>query len=262
MGRCVSSPCRTSFGAPPPRPRWPTWWRGAVRTRLAGRRRAGGRRRRGDARCARRTSTERRRSPVRSAISSRRWRLSGVAVVEMAQASGLDLVGGIDGNDPISASTYGTGGRPIGAAVDAGVRRAHRRRRRARRRQTAGGASCCAGTPRLGYARVGLVVACEHVRHATTSPTPRRRGKGYSAQCTEAPVGRRRSADTDDDSPRPASIAAARSARRCRTSSAATGSLPSAPPTSSRPDASAISMTARRPFSCQLRLAPDRRADR
>jgi glycerate kinase len=52
-----------------------------------------------------------------------RWRLSGdSAVVEMAQASGLDLVGGIEGNDPISASTYGTG-ELIAAAVDAGARR-------------------------------------------------------------------------------------------------------------------------------------------
>jgi glycerate kinase len=51
------------------------------------------------------------------------WRLAGGrAVIEMAQASGLQLVGGPDGNDPIAASTYGTG-ELIAAALDAGVRR-------------------------------------------------------------------------------------------------------------------------------------------
>src|ERR1700738_3801973 len=45
------------------------------------------------------------------------WRLEGTtAVVEMARASGLDLVGGTEGNDPIRASTTGTG-ELIGAAV-------------------------------------------------------------------------------------------------------------------------------------------------
>jgi glycerate kinase len=44
------------------------------------------------------------------------------AVIEMAQASGLDLVGGADGNDPVAASTYGTG-ELIAAAIDAGARR-------------------------------------------------------------------------------------------------------------------------------------------
>jgi glycerate kinase len=51
------------------------------------------------------------------------WRLArGVAVIEMARASGLELVGGADGNDAISASTYGTG-ELIQAAVDAGATR-------------------------------------------------------------------------------------------------------------------------------------------
>ena len=51
------------------------------------------------------------------------WRLSGrVAVIEMAQASGLALIGGADGNDPIAASTAGTG-ELISEAVDAGARR-------------------------------------------------------------------------------------------------------------------------------------------
>jgi glycerate kinase len=50
------------------------------------------------------------------------WRLAGrVAVIEMARASGLGLVGGREGNDPVAASTYGTG-ELIATAVDAGAR--------------------------------------------------------------------------------------------------------------------------------------------
>lgn len=44
------------------------------------------------------------------------------AVIEMATASGLELVGGAPGNDPVAASTYGTG-ELISAAIDAGARR-------------------------------------------------------------------------------------------------------------------------------------------
>jgi glycerate 2-kinase len=52
-----------------------------------------------------------------------RWRLAGrLAVVEMAQASGLLLAGGADGNDPVGASTAGTG-ELIATALDAGARR-------------------------------------------------------------------------------------------------------------------------------------------
>lgn len=51
------------------------------------------------------------------------WRLTGsTAVIEMAQASGLLLAGGADGNDPMAASTTGTG-ELIDAALDAGARR-------------------------------------------------------------------------------------------------------------------------------------------
>ena len=51
------------------------------------------------------------------------WRLTGrTAVIEMAQASGLSLVGGAEGNDPIAASTAGTG-ELIVAALDAGAKR-------------------------------------------------------------------------------------------------------------------------------------------
>ena len=51
------------------------------------------------------------------------WRLDGrTAVIEMAAASGLELVGGAEGNDPVAASTTGTG-ELIVAALDAGARR-------------------------------------------------------------------------------------------------------------------------------------------
>jgi glycerate 2-kinase len=51
------------------------------------------------------------------------WRLvRGQAVIEMAAASGLDRVGGPEGNDPIAASTTGTG-ELISAALDAGAKR-------------------------------------------------------------------------------------------------------------------------------------------
>ncbi len=51
------------------------------------------------------------------------WRLrDGTAFIEMARASGLALVGGAAGNDPIAATSFGTG-ELIGAALDAGARR-------------------------------------------------------------------------------------------------------------------------------------------
>ncbi len=51
------------------------------------------------------------------------WRLHrGTAVVESALASGIALLGGPDENDPISASTYGTG-ELIAQAVELGARR-------------------------------------------------------------------------------------------------------------------------------------------
>jgi glycerate kinase len=51
------------------------------------------------------------------------WRLrGGVAVIEMARASGLDLVGGADGNDPMAATTAGTG-ELIAEAIEAGAAR-------------------------------------------------------------------------------------------------------------------------------------------
>ena len=51
------------------------------------------------------------------------WRLSrGVAVVEMALASGLVLAGGAEGNEPVNATTSGTG-ELIAKAVAAGAHR-------------------------------------------------------------------------------------------------------------------------------------------
>jgi glycerate 2-kinase len=51
------------------------------------------------------------------------WRFGddGVAVVEMALASGLVLAGGAEGNDPVTATTRGTG-ELIAAALDEGAR--------------------------------------------------------------------------------------------------------------------------------------------
>ncbi len=54
------------------------------------------------------------------------WRAGGDeaerATVEMARASGLDLAGGAEGNDPLRATTYGTG-ELIAAAIACGARR-------------------------------------------------------------------------------------------------------------------------------------------
>jgi glycerate kinase len=51
------------------------------------------------------------------------WRLDGrTAVIEMALASGLVLAGGAEGNDPVAASTAGTG-ELIAEAVDRGATR-------------------------------------------------------------------------------------------------------------------------------------------
>lgn len=67
----------------------------------------------------RRTSVE---GPLGAPVTAE-WRLDDkTAVVEMARASGLELVGGPRGNDPVAASTTGTG-QLIAAAVAAGARR-------------------------------------------------------------------------------------------------------------------------------------------
>jgi glycerate kinase len=49
------------------------------------------------------------------------WRIKGdVAIVEMARASGLSLVGGPGGNDPLQATSYGTGQLIAAAAAAVG----------------------------------------------------------------------------------------------------------------------------------------------
>ena len=51
------------------------------------------------------------------------WRLvRDVAVIEMARASGLQLIGGAENNDPVAASTTGTG-ELIDQALDAGAKK-------------------------------------------------------------------------------------------------------------------------------------------
>jgi glycerate kinase len=50
------------------------------------------------------------------------WRYGHTAVIEMAQASGLSLAGGPERNDPMAASTVGTG-ELIATALDAGCKR-------------------------------------------------------------------------------------------------------------------------------------------
>ena len=60
--------------------------------------------------------------PLGDAVDAE-WRLARrTAVIEMARASGLALVGGAEGNDPIAASTHGTG-ELIAAALEAGASR-------------------------------------------------------------------------------------------------------------------------------------------
>lgn len=62
------------------------------------------------------------RGPLGEAVEAE-WRQQGkTAIVEMAQAAGLDLVGGAEWNDPMRASTAGVGD-VIGAAVAAGARK-------------------------------------------------------------------------------------------------------------------------------------------
>ena len=60
--------------------------------------------------------------PLSTAVEAD-WRLSGgIAVIEMATASGLVLAGGPEGNDPIGATTRGTG-ELLMAAVGRGAKR-------------------------------------------------------------------------------------------------------------------------------------------
>ena len=60
--------------------------------------------------------------PLGSPVTARWWRGREEAVVESAAASGLPLAGGPEGNDPVGATTRGTG-ELIAAALGAGARR-------------------------------------------------------------------------------------------------------------------------------------------
>ncbi len=60
--------------------------------------------------------------PLGRAVSAQ-WRLDGpLAVIEMARASGLAVAGGRDGNDPMTATSRGTG-ELIAQAIEAGASR-------------------------------------------------------------------------------------------------------------------------------------------
>lgn len=63
------------------------------------------------------------RGPLGDPVAAQ-WNLrdDGSAVVEMARASGLQLVGGPEGNDPLRATSYGTG-ELVAVALAAGARR-------------------------------------------------------------------------------------------------------------------------------------------
>jgi len=88
------------------------------------------------------------------------WRMRGTtAVIEMARASGLTLAGGPEGNDPLRASTTGTG-ELVAAAVAAGARTVIVGAGGSA--TTDGGLGCLRALPPLARLRgVELVVACD-----------------------------------------------------------------------------------------------------
>ena len=88
------------------------------------------------------------------------WRMQGTtAVIEMARASGLDLVGGAEWNDPVRATTAGVG-QLVMAAVSAGAKRVIVGVGGSA--TTDGGQGCLdALEPRARLSGVELVVACD-----------------------------------------------------------------------------------------------------
>ncbi|RMH75295.1 MAG: glycerate kinase [Actinomyces sp.] len=87
------------------------------------------------------------------------WRLDGsTAWIEMARASGLALVGGAEGNDPLAATTAGTG-ELIARALDAGARRIVVAVGGSA--TTDGGLGALRAIPLARLAGVELVVACD-----------------------------------------------------------------------------------------------------
>jgi glycerate kinase len=100
------------------------------------------------------------RGPLGEAVEAA-WRLraDGTAVIEMAQAAGLDLVGGPEWNDPMRASTAGVGDL-IGAAVANGARRVIVGAGGSA--TTDGGLACVTALKPLGrLAGVKITVACD-----------------------------------------------------------------------------------------------------
>ena len=87
----------------------------------------------------------------------------------MARASGLRSWAGPEGNDPIDATTTGTG-ELIAAALDAGAPPDRRRRRRLGHHRRRSRAPCAPCPRRSGCAGIELVVACD-----VTHPLRRRR---------------------------------------------------------------------------------------
>lgn len=85
--------------------------------------------------------------PLGPPVSASWLRIGTVAVVEMAQASGLLLAGGAEGNDPLRASTRGTGQLVVAAA---------RSLARAHRSDTASGGDGRSGEGGVGTVVVGL----------------------------------------------------------------------------------------------------------
>lgn len=87
------------------------------------------------------------------------WRMrDDVAVIEMARVSGLTLAGGPDANDPVQASTVGTG-ELIVAALEAGARRVIVGLGGSA--TTDGGLGALRAFGRHRFHGVGLVVACD-----------------------------------------------------------------------------------------------------
>ena len=158
---CESSPRPTSSGAPLRRPRWRPRWPRAVKA-------LGGECDEAPVADGGEGTLAALGGPTRSTLVmgplgdpvDAPWRLRrGTAVIEMALASGLALSAGRRSNDPMAATTHGTG-ELIAAALDAGRTADHRRhgrlghhRRRARRRPGVWGAG------RLRS--VELIVACD-----------------------------------------------------------------------------------------------------
>lgn len=108
------------------------------------------------------------------------WRLDGgTAFIEMAAASGLELVGGAEENDPVTADTFGTG-ELIGHAIELGARTVY---------VLLGGSATTDGgfgalramPPSVRLKEIDLVVACDVRTMFTDAATVFGPQKGASA---------------------------------------------------------------------------------